>query len=421
MNKIILLLISISMLLLCACDNSKDGSKQLESPKVVDEIIEELKQVPFEIRPFSIGNNQLNNAEEFLVDKGISVNTIDLEFDNSVKLQQTIAQSFFDTLGLSQIVPAANPNRNCLITASVNFSTDYYSFVIGFEDRNGWHESYLVNYDKNGRMLDFLLITQGDYIESFTYLESIISEDTISRTMYRANYDMEPSAYEVWKEDQFTIDNKGAFQGQDVIFSIEKEVEQFSDVSFVGNFKKEDSSSPIDPTYFEIKKDDENGYAVRFSNEDYFVNADVSMGVLKGKNNSGEFELKIVSENPTVISYSDDGRSGHFDPIKNERFVAEDPRKSLLIGKWRSTDDENNFVEFTSKLRIETNTGVEDIEEYVLSNTCANGEGAASKEDDYISGLKSELCWYIIAVDEEHLSLSYVGRGNTLNYSRVKD
>ncbi len=69
---------------------------------------------------------------------------------------------------------------------------------------------------------------------------------------------------------------------------------------------------------------------------------------------------------------------------------------------------------------IETNIGVEDIEEYILSNTCINGEGTASKEDDYISGLKSKLCWYIISMDEENLSLSYLGRGNTLNYKRVK-
>lgn len=193
-----------------------------------------------------------------------------------------------------------------------------------------------------------------------------------------------------------------------------------ADGRFFGHWKKEDSASPIDPTSFQIKKEDENGYTIRFSNEDYFVPADDSSGVLKGKNMSGQFELKIVSENPTVLSYSDDGKGGHYDPIKNERFVKEGLTKSLLIGKWQSTDDTNAFIEYTSKLSIETNIGVEFIEEYTLSNTCINGEGIASKEDDYISGHKSELCWYIISIDEENLSLSFVGRGNTLNYRRVK-
>ena len=415
-----LLLLSFSMLLLSACNNSKQGNEQFETSKVTDDIIEAPKQVPFEVKSFLIENKQLNKAEKFLKEKGIQENIINLEFDRHVKLQKTINPSFFNTLDLSKIMPKVNSNRNCLITASVNFSTDYYSFIIGFEDRNSWHESYLVNYDKKGRMIDFLLITQGDYIESFTHLTSNISKDTISRTMYRANYDKAPSEDEVWKEDQFTIDNKGAFQGKNLIFNIEKEDKHISDGSFIGNWKKENSSSPVDPTYFQIKKEDENGYTIRFSNEDYFVPADDSSAVLKGKNKSGDFELEIVSKNPTVISYSDDGRGGHYDPIKNERFVKEGLRKSLLIGEWKSTDDENNFVEFTSNLKIETNRGVDDIEEYILSNTCVNGEGTASQEDDYISGQKSELCWYIISIDEENLSLSYLGRGNTLNYKRVK-
>lgn len=419
MNKI-LLITSLSMLLLSACNNSKEGNNQFEASKVTDDIIEEPKQVLFEVKSFLIENKQLNKAEKFLIEKEIQENTIDLEIDRHVKLQKTINQSLFTTLELSKIKPTVNSNRNCLITASVNFSTDYYSYVIDFEDRNSWYESYLVNYDKNGRMIDFLLITQGDYIESFTHLESNISKDTINRTMYRANYDQEPPEDEVWKVDQFTIDSKGAFQGKNLIFSNEKEDKHTFNASFIGNWEKENSSSPVDPTYFQIKKDDENGYTIRFSNEDFFVPAVDSSGVLKGKNNSGDFELEIVSENPTVISYSDDGRGGHFDPIKNERFVKEGLRKSLLIGKWKSTDDENNFIEFTSKLKIETNIGVEDIEEYTLSNTCINGEGTASQEDDYISGLKSELCWYIISLDEGNLSLSYLGRGNTLNYKRVK-
>ena len=419
MNKIVLL-ISFSVLLLSACEHPKNGNKQFETSKVTDSVIKEPKQVAFEVKPFLIENKQLNKAEKFLLEKGIQESTIDLEFDRHVKLQKTISQSFFNSLELSKIKPTVHPNRNCMITASVNFSTDYYSFIIGFEDRNSWYESYLVNYDHKGRMIDFLLIAQGDYIESFTHLESNIAKETISRTMYRANYDNETSKDEVWKEDQFTIDNKGTFQGKDVIFSIEKEDKPISDVSIIGNWKKENSSSPIDPTYFQIKKEDENGYTIRFSNEDFFVPAVDSSGVLKGKNKSGDFELEIIAENPTVMSYSDDGRGGHFEPIKNERFVQEGLLKSLLIGTWKSTDDQNNFIEFTSNVIIETNIGVEYIEEYILSNTCVNGEGLASKKEDYISGLKGELCWYIISIDEENLSLSYVGRGNTLNFKRVK-
>ena len=93
--------------------------------------------------------------------------------------------------------------------------------------------------------------------------------------------------------------------------------------------------------------------------------------------------------------------------------------KNLLIGKWQSTDDENNFVEFTKDARIETYGDYEDTERYSISNSCKNGGEIESNEDNYISGLTSELCWYIISVDDKNLSLSYVGRGNTLNYKRI--
>ncbi len=94
--------------------------------------------------------------------------------------------------------------------------------------------------------------------------------------------------------------------------------------------------------------------------------------------------------------------------------------KNLLIGKWQSTDDENNFVEFTKDARIETYGDYEDTERYSISNSCKNGGEIESNEDNYISGLMSELCWYIISVDDKNLSLSFVGRGNTLNYKRIK-
>jgi hypothetical protein len=93
--------------------------------------------------------------------------------------------------------------------------------------------------------------------------------------------------------------------------------------------------------------------------------------------------------------------------------------KNLLIGKWQSTDDENNFVEFTKDARIETYGDYEDTERYSISNSCKNGGEIESNEDNYISGWMSELCWYIISVDDKNLSLSYVGRGNTLNYKRI--
>ena len=33
---------------------------------------------------------------------------------------------------------------------------------------------------------------------------------------------------------------------------------------------------------------------------------------------------------------------------------------------------------------------------------------------------ESDLCWYIVYLNKDFLTLSYIGRGNTLEYKRVK-
>ncbi len=99
---------------------------------------------------------------------------------------------------------------------------------------------------------------------------------------------------------------------------------------------------------------------------------------------------------------------------------------ALLQGKWQSTDDETNFVEFTGTLRREISEGMTDWdeEEYVLSGKCENASDKESaqepEQDKYISCAKSDMCWYIDFVDENTLNLVYMARGNTLSYTRAE-
>jgi len=93
--------------------------------------------------------------------------------------------------------------------------------------------------------------------------------------------------------------------------------------SFVGSWKKEDSSSPIDPTYFKIHKDAEHEYSITFGNEDYSNPVEHTSNTLQGNSSSGKFVMELISGNPLVISYSDDGRGGHFNPNTNVRFIKE--------------------------------------------------------------------------------------------------
>jgi len=98
----------------------------------------------------------------------------------------------------------------------------------------------------------------------------------------------------------------------------------------------------------------------------------------------------------------------------------------LLQGKWQSTDDKTNFLVFEDNHRKEISKGMTswDDEEFTLSDKCINDNNKDNdterEKDRYISCVESDLCWYIIEVTPTKLSLSYVARGNTLTYKRVK-
>jgi hypothetical protein len=97
----------------------------------------------------------------------------------------------------------------------------------------------------------------------------------------------------------------------------------------------------------------------------------------------------------------------------------------LLQGKWQAVDDKKNFLVFDKNERKETGDGSNwDSEKYVLSNKCVNESdkenGIEPEKDKYISCVESDLCWYIVSINKDFLTLSYMGRGNLLNYKRVK-
>lgn len=99
------------------------------------------------------------------------------------------------------------------------------------------------------------------------------------------------------------------------------------------------------------------------------------------------------------------------------------PIFKLLQGKWQHVEDKTNYLLFDGNYRKEIAGSMEswNNEPFILSNKCLNEIDSPGKvgDDKYISCKESDLCWYIIELDKEGLSLSYVGRGNTLKYKRV--
>ena len=98
----------------------------------------------------------------------------------------------------------------------------------------------------------------------------------------------------------------------------------------------------------------------------------------------------------------------------------------LLQGKWQSMDDKTNFLMFDKNERKESSDRMKtwDKEAFVLSNKCLNESdkenGLKLEKDKYMSCMESDLCWYIVFLNKDFLTLSYMGRGNTLKYKRVK-
>jgi hypothetical protein len=99
---------------------------------------------------------------------------------------------------------------------------------------------------------------------------------------------------------------------------------------------------------------------------------------------------------------------------------------SMLQGKWQSLEDKMNVIMFNQNERKESSDGMKtwDKEVFILSDKCSNesdqNNGMKLEKDKYISCKESDLCWYIVLINKDLLTLSYMGRGNTLKYKSVK-
>lgn len=130
-------------------------------------------------------------------------------------------------------------------------------------------------------------------------------------------------------------------------------------------------------------------------------------------------------EKESTAGTSNAGETGS-DAIASEAGAMRSGIAELLQGKWQHIDDTSNYLVFEGNHRKETAGGSDqwDDEPFVLSDKCANDFNKDSEtepeKDRYISCIASDLCWYIIDVDQKTLSLSYMGRGNTLTYKRVQ-
>lgn len=92
----------------------------------------------------------------------------------------------------------------------------------------------------------------------------------------------------------------------------------------------------------------------------------------------------------------------------------------LISGKWQSLLDKKEVWEFKAgNLTMYYVGTAADKVTYRLSNSCKQPDGPPVEKEKYIT-TGDDLCYYIIHVTATRLSLSYIGRGNTLSFRRIK-
>lgn len=101
--------------------------------------------------------------------------------------------------------------------------------------------------------------------------------------------------------------------------------------------------------------------------------------------------------------------------------------EQLVLGKWKSVTDPKFTLTITPSAYIESSPGTPPSTlKYQLTNTCRCDDAAAVKTPTkrllvtYETSLDDCYCYSIDRLDAQRLVLLYVGRGNKLEFQRMK-
>jgi len=166
----------------------------------------------------------------------------------------------------------------------------------------------------------------------------------------------------------------------------------------------------------QIRVTDGEGWSIDFGGgeDPIFVKSDVSSNLIEGKNSGGDFKIELISKKPPLLSYSDDGRGGHFNAIIDQKYnQIIDEYNQFLVGTWRYDDGEKT-LEFTDEKMIDDDR--EDT--YVLCNNCMESlyHEASNEKNHFISTFDDEnrslSCIMILKLNETQLEYVYLGTTN---------
>ena len=321
MNKLILGLLS-SLLLLSACKSTEENQHP-EKAEIKEVVVESI--VDIEIVDEEIASLKIQQDIDTLTVEGTLISIGESDFWGRIYLTLDIAG---EKRSFTYLTYSIDRNKEVEKLMNKKVSLAYYSEVtieevdIHFKGA-GIHGEYssvqkeedIRNYGNN-TIEGIITVTtddiSGDLPSSYWMTKSDGSKVEVVAFIY--------ADYILHNGEKATVYFRERHKNLVVSIDVITEEESTTAGLFIGQWKKENAENPIDPTGFKIYKNDDNDYSITFRDDIAIDLPNLAHKSIKGENTLGNFTLELISENPLVISYSDDGR-GHFDPVVNERFV----------------------------------------------------------------------------------------------------
>lgn len=95
---------------------------------------------------------------------------------------------------------------------TLDLSPSFYTLVVGFDYYNSYEE-YLVNYTKDGELIDYVLIGIGDTVESFVYEKAEFTRDYIMMNTHEyTENENQDLYYKIIESEKISYDGSGIFK-----------------------------------------------------------------------------------------------------------------------------------------------------------------------------------------------------------------
>lgn len=148
-----------------------------KSQKFLWDILRQYYYKDHEVR-LNLPNSSFSNFYNTKIFYGIDEKVYsELQLDKIAKYDTTAIQRY-DPTGGDKLKNSDHYNIVYSLNGVVDISENFYSIIVGYDYYNEYAE-FLVTYSKNGDLIDFMAMSAGDNVESFTYSEAVVTRNHI--------------------------------------------------------------------------------------------------------------------------------------------------------------------------------------------------------------------------------------------------